>query len=163
MNSANPEQLVNEILGTADRLFRLLLPAVPDEILTMDITMAQMKIMLILFIHGPQRMTHLATELDVTLPTATSLVDKLVDKGYVSRENQTDDRRVVLCKLSEPGLKTIRGIWEAARIRSRQLLEAMDVYRLEMFRDVLNDMLKTAGPKLAESSARELPRKKESL
>ncbi len=155
MNNPDREKLVNDILGIADRLFRLLLPVVPDELLTLDITMPQMKIILILFIHGPQRMTNLAAELKVTLPTATSLVDKLVEKGFVSRENQTDDRRVVLCKLAEPGQKAVRGIWETARASSRQLLQTMDHSRLEMFRDVLNEMLKSAGPGLAASTARE--------
>jgi len=63
------------------------------------------------------RMTAIATELNVTLPTATNLVDKLVEKDFIERENQAEDRRVVMCTLAEKGHKAIVGIWESAALR----------------------------------------------
>ncbi len=146
MAAARKEDLVENILTLADHLFRQLLPTIPQELLTMDVTMPQFKIMLILYIHGPMRMSEIAAGLDVTLPTATSLVDKLVDKGFVARENQTTDRRVVICRLSEGGQKGIGKIWESSRIRCQQLLGEMDTEKLQMFVVVLDDMLKTSQP-----------------
>ncbi len=145
MSSSPKEKQVEELLALADRLFRRLFPTVPKDLLTLDVTMPQLKIMFILFIHGPSRMSDLASELDVTLPTATNLVDRLVEKNYVSRENQTDDRRVVLCRLTGAGQKSIWRIWESSRIRSRELLEQMDTTKLKMFIEILEDMLKSAG------------------
>jgi MarR family transcriptional regulator, organic hydroperoxide resistance regulator len=144
MSAIPKDKLVEEVLSLADRLFRQLFPTVPKDLLTMDVTMPQIKIMFILYIHGPSRMSDLASELDVTLPTATNLVDRLVDKNYVSRENQTADRRVVLCRLTEAGQKAIGRIWESSRLRSQALLEEMDSSKLEMFIEVLEDMLKSA-------------------
>jgi DNA-binding MarR family transcriptional regulator len=146
MTSRNQELLIGEILSLADRLFRQLFPPVPQNLLTLDVTMPQMKIMIILYINGPARMSDIAAGLDVTLPTSTSLVDRLVEKGFVIRENQTDDRRVVLCHLSEAGQKAIGGIWESARNRSKELLEAMDTGKLKMFIEVLETMLQTSKP-----------------
>ncbi|MBP1707036.1 MAG: Winged helix DNA-binding domain [Chloroflexi bacterium] len=82
--------------------------------------------------------------MDITLPTTTSLVDRLVEKHYVIREDLADDRRVVLCRLSEAGQKAIGHIWESGRIRSQELLEAMDTARLEMFVEILEAMLESA-------------------
>ena len=141
---SDKERLVDGILALADKLFRELLPTVPRDLLSLDITMPQMKILVILYVTGPRRMSDVASELDVTLPTATSLVERLVEKRYVERETNPDDRRVVLCHLSEAGEQVIKHIWQTAGKRSRELLQAMDVSKLEMFAEALQAMHETA-------------------
>ncbi len=141
MTTDNKELLIDDILSLADRLFRHLFPTVPQNLLSLDVTMPQLKIMLILYLHGPARMSDIAAGLEVTLPTSTSLVDRLVEKNFVVRENQTDDRRVVLCRLSETGQKAIAGIWASTGTNSRKLLEALDVEKLKLFVEVLEAML----------------------
>jgi DNA-binding MarR family transcriptional regulator len=155
MHVENKEKLIDETLSLADKLFRQLFPTVPRELLTLDVTMPQMKIMLTLYINGPTRMSVIASELDVALPTATSLVDRLVEKRFVLRENQVDDRRVVLCRLSEEGQKAIGRVWESSRIRCQELLENMDINKLRMLADVLEDMLKSAGA-IPEAAGRKI-------
>jgi DNA-binding MarR family transcriptional regulator len=147
MTSKRKEDLIDSALSLADQLFRQLFHTVPKDLLTLDVTMPQLKILLVLYIVGPTRMSAIASELDVTLPTATSLVDRLVDKGYVSRETQPGDRRVVICRLSETGQKVIGQIWESSRISSHEILDEMDVTRLTMFVEILDDMLKSAKAK----------------
>ena len=144
MTKPGRQEIVEEILKLADKLFRQLLPAVPREILELDITMPQTKIMIILFVKGAIRMTDLASDLGVTLATATGLVDRLVERNFVLRESLPDDRRVVLCRLSESGHKTISQIWISARNRSRELLETLDTEKLKMFSGVLSTMLESA-------------------
>jgi DNA-binding MarR family transcriptional regulator len=152
LKTTNKDHLVESILSLADRLFRQLLPTVPEELLTIDATLPQLKIMLMLYMRGSIRMSDIASGLNVTLPTATSLVDRLAEKDFITRETQADDRRVVLCKLSEKGQKAIAGIWESAALRCRILLKSMDEEKLESFVDVLGDMLK-AAPVLEEQAA----------
>ncbi len=144
----SPEEIVNDILSLSDKLFRTLLPSVPDELLSLEVTMPQLKIMLMLYVHGPLRMSSLAADLNVTLPTATSLADKLVERGYISRENQPDDRRVVMCKLTAEGQNAINGIWVSARERCRQILFNMELEKLRLCRDALADMLKTSADQI---------------
>ena len=132
--------LVDDILALADRLFRELLPTVPKDLLTLDVTMPQIKILLILHVHGPRRMSDLASELDITLPATTSLVDRLVEKQYVAREASPDDRRVVLCHLSEAGQLAIGRIWQSARKRSQELLQSMALSKLELLVEALRAM-----------------------
>lgn len=135
---------IENILNMADKLFRKLLPAVPRELLELEVTMPQLKIMVILFIHGTIRMGNIAEELQVSMATATGLVDRLVDKGLVIREGLPDDRRVVLVRLSQEGMRTVSGIWENAGKHSRELLESLDTAHLNMFEEVLQIMLETA-------------------
>jgi DNA-binding MarR family transcriptional regulator len=144
MENAGESVLIESILTASDKLFRILLPTVPRELLELDITMPQMKIILMLFIHSPLRMSTIAAELEVTLPTATSFIDRLVEKHYVIRDSQPDDRRVVLCRLSETGLKTVGGIWETGRQELKKILGEMDNSKLEMFVNALQSMMVVA-------------------
>jgi DNA-binding MarR family transcriptional regulator len=154
MAKLSREETIETILKLADRLFRKLLPTVPRELLQIDVTMSQMKIMLILFIIGPMRMSDLAADLQVTLATATGLVDRLVEKDIVIRESQADDRRVVLCQLSDNGRKIVSGIWESARSNTRSLLQNLGTGKLEMLTEVLEAMLQSAD-RVGEQLARQ--------
>jgi DNA-binding MarR family transcriptional regulator len=146
MTEPDRKEILERILQTGDKLFRKLLPAVPrKELLELDITMPQLKIMLLLFINGPMRMGALALDLRVTLATATGLIDRLVERGMVTRESLPDDRRVVLCRLSDEGQKTISRIWETARKNSRKLLENLDTGTLRTLAGLLETMLASAG------------------
>jgi DNA-binding MarR family transcriptional regulator len=146
MGETGRSELLESILKTGDMLFRKLFPAIPrKELLELDMTMPQLKIMLLLYINGPMRMGSLASDLQVTLATATGLVDRLVERDMVTRESQPDDRRVVLCRLSDQGHKTISRIWETARNNSRKLLESLDTGTLRTLAGVLQTMLDTAG------------------
>jgi len=144
VTESNKDSQVESILALADRLFRQLLPTIPRDLLSLDITVPQTKIMLILYVSGPRRMSDIASELDVTMPTATSLVDRLVEKHYVVREAQPDDRRVVLCQLSHEGQQAISHVWQTARKRSQELLQAMENSKLEMLTEALQSMLEVA-------------------
>jgi len=142
---SNPKgATVEGVLILAEQLFRRLIPTVPQELLTLDVTMPQLKIMLILFIRGPSRMSDIATELAVTLPTASILVERLVEKGFIFRENQINDRRVVLCRLSAEGYNAIGRLWEPIRSRGSKLLKEMETDKLRMLIEALEAMLKLA-------------------
>jgi len=93
-------------------------------------------------------MSDIAAGLEVTLPTVTSLVERLVEKNYVLRETLPEDRRVVLCTLSEAGHEAISHIWQSSRSRTKELLEAIDTSKLELFIEVIQAMHETAIPKI---------------
>jgi DNA-binding MarR family transcriptional regulator len=141
-------ELVGSILKTSDRLFRNLLPTVPQELINLDVTMPQLKIMIMLFMHGPMRMSAIAAEMSVALPTATSFIDRLVEKNFVARESLPNDRRVVLCRLIEGGQKAIDRIWESGRLNLGAILEEMDINKLQMLFEVLQYMLDRSDIKL---------------
>ncbi|OGO06447.1 MAG: hypothetical protein A2Y92_00210 [Chloroflexi bacterium RBG_13_57_8] len=154
MNKPERPELLDNILKTGDKLFRQLLPAIPREgLLELDVTMPQLKIMLLLFINGPMRMGALAADLQVTLATTTGLVDRLVERGQVVRESLPDDRRVVLCRLSGEGQKTVNRIWETARNNTRKMLENLDTGTLNTLAGVLKTMLEASGTAAKQAGA----------
>ena len=136
------EEMVEHVLDLANRVFRELLPIIPTEVLKFDLTMPQLKVVLLLYLNGPMRMSDIASSLGVTLATATGVVDRLVERDTVLREDDPNDRRVVLCKLSEKGEDLTGVLWRSARERARELLAAMSVSRLQMLNEALEALLK---------------------
>ena len=63
--------------------------------------MAQVQMLMTLRSCGASTISHLAEQLNVSPPSASSMVDRLEDKGFLYRERSTEDRRKVVVRLSE--------------------------------------------------------------
>src|SRR5205807_10061881 len=59
---------------------------------------------------GGERASHLAERLAVAKPTVTAVVDGLVERGYLSRSADADDRRATRITLTPAGR---RALWDA--------------------------------------------------
>lgn len=145
------EAQIEHILQLGDKAFRELFPILPKEWLQLDLTMPQLKVVLLLFLSGTARMSEIATALDVSLATATGVVDRLVERDTVIRESLPEDRRVVLCRLSEKGQKMIGGLWQLARNRAQELLEAVDSSQLALITKALEALLQAGETGLQQS------------
>jgi len=66
-----------------------------------DITPAQMLVLHMMKHRGTSSVKDVAEALGITSSAATQLVDGLVKSGYVERETNTSDRRMVTLTLSE--------------------------------------------------------------
>jgi DNA-binding MarR family transcriptional regulator len=77
------------------------------EWLQLDLTFQQMKVLYLLRRHGSQKMSDLHKELDVTMPTITGIVNRLIERRdgapLVARETSPDDRREVRARLTPQG------------------------------------------------------------
>ena len=74
---------------------------------------------------GALRMSGLASTLDVSMSSATGLVDRLVDKELVSRWPDPEDRRSVLCALTEEGRELAQRLLASRRHRWEERLMPM--------------------------------------
>jgi len=126
----NEETLVRHILETGTRIYSALNPAIRLEMLSSDITVAQLRTLLILLTDGASRMSHIASVLDVALSTATGIMDNLVRKELVVRETDPHDRRLVICKLSPGGQKLIGGLWRSGESQMERLLDGLTLEQL---------------------------------
>ncbi|GAB1475393.1 MarR family transcriptional regulator [Bacillota bacterium] len=52
--------------------------------------------------------TEIAASLDITLPSATVAVNKLVKKGFITKEKNSEDGRAVIIRLTREGEKIYR-------------------------------------------------------
>jgi len=142
--SPKRESLIRKILDLSDRAFRELFPILPKEWLHLDLTMPQLKVVLLLFTSGPSRMSAIAAELGVSMATASGVVDRLVDRDLVLREGDPSDRRVVICRLSDKGGTLMKGLWQTSQDRLGGMLRVLTPAQLLLIVQTL-DFLVQAG------------------
>ena len=89
-----------------------------------DLTMPQARTLFHLS-EGPRRMREVAAFLRTGMPSATSMIDRLVKKGLVRRVEDTTDRRVVACELTGEGVEALERFWRMRRARAESIADAM--------------------------------------
>src|SRR6267378_1295388 len=68
-----------------------------------DLTFTQLRGLSVLARKQPRRMSDLAEALDMTPASASALIDRMDQRGFVTRRSDPDDRRTVLVELSRRG------------------------------------------------------------
>lgn len=75
-----------------------------------ELSVSQVHVIRLVRKHGILAMSELAELLGVSPPSASTMVDRLVDKGVLSREHSTEDRRKVVVRISPEAVKKIESI-----------------------------------------------------
>ena len=79
--------------------------------------MAHVLVMSVIDKAGPIPMTRIAELIGSGLPTATGLVNRMVERGLVRREQDPRDRRLVLVNLTDAGAAEVRELHEGRQRR----------------------------------------------
>src|SRR5438128_124080 len=106
-------ELLNSLGGT---IFRQLLWQKASDL---DLTYAQSQVLFRLAEHPGSHMGDVAKAFGVTLPAVTHIVDRLEEKGLVTRGDYPADRRVYVLDLTRAG-KTLVDELEAIRLRGME-------------------------------------------
>ncbi len=123
-------RLVHQFVKLVERMFLRMGSSPPKEWSDLDLTMPQMRTM-VLLAQGPRRMSELAEALSIALSSATSMIDRLLNKGLVERIPDSHDRRLVLCQLTRHGRDEMERVWRIERQRITALAHALTEEELE--------------------------------
>ena len=115
-----------------------------DAWLGLDVTMAQLKVLLVLHHRGPTSVSTLAQVLSVRVPTVTGVLDRLVEEGLVCREENPEDRRSVLASLTPAGRSVVERVQAASRARLVDALQRLSAEQLHGLASALAALLATA-------------------
>lgn len=113
-----------------------------------DLTNNDMHVIEAIGLSEDKNMSSVAKKLNITVGSLTTAVNHLVKKQYVERSRSEEDRRVVLVKLTEKGLKAYRHHEEYHRQMTEAVLEKLDEKDLPVLMKVLdavNDFFKGYG------------------
>ena len=84
----------------------------PDVWMDLTLTVPQLKSLFFITNEGTTNLRKLATALNVTPSNVTGIVDRLVQQGLVSRQENPKDRRVSLLRPTEHGEATVDNLRE---------------------------------------------------
>lgn len=114
MNSSR-EKLTEQLVEYLERMYSGMRSEPTEGRSNAELTMPQFRTLMMLS-QEAQRMGAIATLLSGSLSSATSMIDRLVDKGLVERAADKEDRRVVVCRLTDSGQEEIDRFWRIGRL-----------------------------------------------
>src|SRR6185437_7693408 len=114
--------------------------AEPDW-MELDLTMAQLKTLFTLEYGGPVTIGQTGEKLGISLPTASHLVDRLVQGGYVERTEDPADRRRTLASTTASGSELVDRLRHGGQDVLRGWLEALDDVTLSSLVTGLNGLM----------------------
>ncbi|MCL5961737.1 MAG: MarR family transcriptional regulator [Chloroflexi bacterium] len=119
----NKTQLISEVVDLHRRVKRALGQYTPEAWMDLNLTIAQLKSLLYIASEGSTNSRKLAAALRVTPSNVTGIVDRLVEQGLVSRQENPEDRRAILLRATEEGGEILADLREK---RSNYLSEVLD-------------------------------------
>lgn len=143
VRESDNENLVQRFRDVAQFLNRMFFHEQADVLVGVDFTLPQVKTLALLEARGPLSMTSMACLMSRTVSAMTSIIDRLVEKGVVTRQSGPPDRRRVICALTKEGELTMLQFWSISEDRVRMVSDLMNddqllaaVVGLETIRDV---------------------------
>ena len=96
-----------------------------------ELTVPQFKT-LSLLAQGPERMGNIAGYLSTSLSSATSMIDRLVEKNLVERTLSASDRRVVTCQLTRRGIEEMDRFLRLHQLQFTSIAGRLTVQELQL-------------------------------
>jgi DNA-binding MarR family transcriptional regulator len=103
-------------------LFELTLKALSSS---RQLSMLQLRVLLAVEQHGPVNLGDVADQLDLSRPSASRLVTRLVDEGLILRRTPDADRRQVQLAVSAKGRRMLDSLRRGRQREISGVLEAM--------------------------------------
>lgn len=97
-----------------------------------ELTMSQLKILMILFHNENMTIGQLAEHLSVSLPNMTGIIDRLVQQDIVKRVHSEKDRRVVLIKLTDKAKSMFQELNESSYEQFKRIEQNLSENEIQM-------------------------------
>jgi DNA-binding MarR family transcriptional regulator len=109
----SPEECAREMLEVVPTIMRAIRSQMRSH-RTPDLSVPQFRALNFLGRHQGASLSDVAEHIGLTRPSASKLIDGLVDRGLVSRKGSLEDRRRIRLGLTNKGRVTLRTAWAAA-------------------------------------------------
>ena len=152
MRNDGKAELTHRFIEAVEYLNRQMHTCGLDEWKGLDMTIPQIKTLVLLERSGPLRMGNIASFLGRALSATTTVVDRLVEKELVDRAWDTSDRRVVICSLTAKGHQAMEGFWRIRRERLQAMTNLFEVDQLEVVVQGL-ELMRWADKEIQKSKA----------
>jgi DNA-binding MarR family transcriptional regulator len=136
---------VEQVLDGYRQLVQILSSAHTPELPNSSVTMAQMRVLMLLAAGAETRMSELAGALGVSQSTASGLVDRLVESHLVGRHTDIADRRQVLVSLTGDGAAFLDHFQELGLAHLRELLARLSPTDIATVRQTVEILITAAN------------------
>jgi len=145
------QELVDAVLGAHEQFFRCLFAGQFLAWMHIDLTMVQLKaLMIVVGEHGATG-GQLARGLGVSLSTVTGVVDRLVAHGLVSRGEDPVDRRITRVDATAGGQALVDQLYSYRQERMRRVLEGLSSDELRTVRHAMEYLSRGASRTIGDA------------
>lgn len=138
-------QLIQRVLDCSTSLFRSLHPGQNQALLTLDLTMPQLKALLCVSQHEGATSGQIAASLGVGLSTITGIVDRLAEQGMVSRGEDPRDRRITRVVPTPRGQELVDQLLRYRNEQLTRLLSQLDAEQLRVVEQAFQYLVAAAA------------------
>jgi DNA-binding MarR family transcriptional regulator len=117
--------IVEESVELLPQIGKLVYSAIASDPVMGALTLTQAKAISLLYHYGDQTVSEVAAGLAISLPAASELIDRLVDRGLVVRTQDAADKRRMIIGLTPKSLDFARRIHDLRREQVRDALSRM--------------------------------------
>jgi DNA-binding MarR family transcriptional regulator len=112
--------------------------------MNLNLTVPQVKTLFFISNNPGTNHTRLAAALRVTPPNVTGIVDRLLEQGFLVRQESPDDRRALVLRLTEKGESILSGLRERRTGVMQAILQALDIEELSKINTGLSSLAQGA-------------------
>lgn len=123
----------------------------PDQWMELNLTIGQLKSLFFIEFQGSTNSKSLASALGVTPPNITGIIDRLVEHGLVSREENPENRRMLILKATDKGKKLVSKLRESRAGRLGHMLSKLSTEELSALASGLLALARVAQAEQAPS------------
>lgn len=134
-NHERSEELINRYEEVLFKVGKKVVSLIKEKIGD-DLTMDQHLMLRFMKYFGPCTSSQLAKEFFVKKSAITAIINRLVDKGYVQRLHDQQDRRVIYLSVTEAGLSVLEKSEE-------DIQKIVEKYLFQLDEDEIESFLKT--------------------
>lgn len=91
------------------------------------------------------RSTNLGPKMAIEPTSLTRIIKLLEDNGYIYKEKTTSDKREVIIKLTDKGLKSRNLSKEVVVGFNKKVVERIDPEKFQIFKEVMSEVMKIAN------------------
>jgi DNA-binding MarR family transcriptional regulator len=120
------ERLVAECGHQFHRAFHVFWENASEAWLELDLSITQLRNLIILSRRGPQPVGQLASALGVSEPSASQIVDRLAQRSLVRRDADPSDRRRIIVSITEEGERMLDSVRTSRSAVAESFLDKLD-------------------------------------
>lgn len=124
--AVSSDDIADEIIAAYHTVWGMLHTVTIASWLDLDLSMAQLKTLFVVARAETVSVGQMAETLRVGMPTASHLIERLVQEGLVERTIDNSDRRRALAGLTPQGAQLVARLRQGSRSQLRSWVDALD-------------------------------------
>ncbi|MFB6498680.1 MarR family transcriptional regulator [Bacillus haynesii] len=97
-----------------------------SEWMKLDLSMPQMKVLMLLNNHGTLKVSEIAEKMGASLSNMTGLLSRLEQANFIKRTHSEQDRRTIVVELTEDAKRIFRSLYKKGHEKLKKALQKLN-------------------------------------